>query len=464
MARCCLRITRLLEKMAHFNRERIPERVVHAIGSGAHGTFTVTKDITSLSCASIFAQVGKETEMFVRFSTVARSKGGGDIYRDLRGFAMKFYTDQGNWDLVGNGTPIFFVRDPMKFMDFIHSQKEHPQQFWRQDAMWWDFWSHVPESLHQVLWLMGDRGVPMGWRHMDGFGSHAFSLINKDHERVWVKFHFLTDQGNRHFTEDQWQQIEGKEPSWAQKDLFMAIDQGKFPSWTAYIQVMRDEEVKAFKWNPFDLTKVWPHKEFPLQEFGRFELNRNPENYFAQVEQAAFSPGNVPPGISWSPDRMLQARIMSYADTHRHRLGVNYTQVPVNQPQGTQAHTPYHDGAMRVDGNHGSRINYAPTKHPYPQVRATQPPPYHLEGLAERQELDADDHYEQPRRLLEVMSKEEGERLVDVIAGSLGMCEKDTRERQLGLFRKVSESFATKVAAAIENKEKEPLMFEPGRV
>ena len=453
----------LLEKMAHFNRERVPERVVHAIGSGAYGTLTIDEDLSDLTCAKVF-EAGKVTEAFVRFSAVARSKGGGDIYRDLRGFAMKFYTEEGNWDLVGNNTPIFFVRDPMKFMDFIHSQKEHPQKFWRQDQMWWDFWSHVPESLHQVLWLMGDRGAPMGWRHMNGYGSHTFSFYNAQGERTWVKFHFKSDQGNRFFTEEQWQQLEGKEPSWAQKDLFMAIEDGDFPSWTMHIQTMTDEQASAFQWDPFDLTKVWPHDEFPLRRIGSLELNRNPDNYFAHVEQAAFSPGNVVPGISWSPDRMLQARIMSYADAHRYRLSVNHEHIPVNRPK-SPTNTPYHDGLMRTDGNHGSRINYHPTSEPYPKAaHDTAPPPMKVEGLATRTELDAPDHYDQPRMYLEILNDDEMKRLVSNIAGTLGACEPETQRRQLDLFERVDEAFAKKVEQAIEERKDEALMFPPGEV
>lgn len=444
----------LIEKMAHFNRERIPERVVHAVGSGAYGTFTVTDDITHLTKAKLFAEVGKETEVFVRFSTVAKSKGGSDVYRDLRGFAIKLYTEEGNWDLVGNDTPIFFVRDPMKFMDFIRSQKEHPQENWRQHEMWWDFWSLSPESLHQVMWLMGDRGAPMGWRHMNGYGSHTFSLINADNERIWVKFHFKTDQGIKNFTEAEWMHMQGIEPRWATKDLYNAIDQGNFPSWTMHIQTMTDEQAANFPWNPFDLTKVWPHGDFPLQRVGKLELNRNPENYFAEVEQAAFSPGNVVPGVSWSPDRMLQARIMSYADTHRYRLGVNYDTIPVNRPHATQANTPYRDGFMRVDDNNGSRINYHPTHHDYPKAdENAKAPPYHVEGLADRIELDEPDHFDQPRMFYNMLDAGEKERLIHNIAGSLGRCMQQIQDRQIDLFRQVDATFADRVVEAIANTE-----------
>ena len=442
----------LLEKMAHFNRERIPERVVHAVGAGAYGTFTVTDDITHLSKAKLFSEVGKQTEIFARFSTVAKSKGGSDIYRDLRGFSIKFYTEEGNWDMVGNDTPIFFVRDPMIFMDFIRSQKEHPEQNWRQDEMWWDFWSNVPESLHQVMWLMGDRGAPQGWRHMHGYGSHTFSFVNANNERTWVKFHFKTEQGIKNFTEEEWMHLQGIEPRWATKDLFKAIDDGNYPAWTMYIQTMTDEQAKNFQWNPFDLTKIWPHADFPLQKVGRFELNRNPENFFAEVEQAAFSPGNVVPGISWSPDRMLQARIMSYSDAHRYRLGVNYDHIPVNKPHATKANTNYRDGFMRTDDNNGSRVNYYPTEQDYPQADAsTAPPPYRVEGMADRQKLDAPDYADQARMLYNILSDDEKDRLVHNIGGSLGKCAQSIQDRQIALFREVDENFANRVSTAVED-------------
>ena len=450
----------LLEKMAHFNRERIPERVVHAVGAGAYGTFTVTDDITHLTKAKLFGEVGKETEVFARFSTVAKSKGGSDIYRDLRGFSVKFYTEEGNWDMVGNGTPIFFMRDPMIFMDFIRSQKEHPESNWRQDEMWWDFWSQVPESLHQVMWLMGDRGAPQGWRHINGYGSHTFSFINEQNERTWVKFHFLTDQGIKNFTEEQWQHIQGIEPRWATKDLFKAIDEGNYPSWTMHIQTMTDEQAENFQWNPFDLTKIWPHADYPLQKVGRFELNRNPDNFFAEVEQAAFSPGNVVPGISWSPDRMLQARIMSYSDAHRYRLGVNYDHIPVNQPHASKANTNYRDGFMRTDDNNGSRINYHPTEKDYPQADPnTAAPAYKVEGMADRQKLDAPDYADQARMLYNILDDGEKDRLVHNIGGSLGKCPQSIQDRQIALFREVDEHFADRVSTAV--KEVKPPKPEP---
>jgi len=455
-----------LEKSAHFNRERIPERVVHAVGAGAHGKFTVTEDISHLTCAKIFSEVGKETPLFMRFSTVARSKGGGDIYRDVRGFAINFDTEDGVWSMVGNMTPVFFVRDPIRFMDFIHSQKEHPEQFWRQDAMWWDFWSHTPESLHQVLYLMGDMGAPMGWRHHHGYGSHTFSMINDKGERVWVKFHFKSQQGRKFFTEEQWPELEGKEPRWATKDLFLAIEDGNYPKWDLHIQTMTDEQAKNFKWNPFDLTKVWPHKDFPLQKVGVMELNRNPDNYFAEVEQAAFAPHNLVPGIGTSPDPMLQARIHSYADAHRYRLGVNYEQIPVNRPKNSEVNSPYRDGSMRVDGNYGCRINYGRTSCPYPKVKDGAHPEtsYQVEGAIQRSDWGEDDHYEQPKMFLDIQDKDAYERLINNIAGSLGVCPKETRDRQLGLFKKVDEKFAERLEKAMEGVQAPELKFQPGKV
>ena len=356
--------------------------------------------------------------------------------------------------MVGNNTPIFFMRDPMKFMDFIRSQKEHPKEHWRHDQMWWDFWSLTSESIHQVLWLMGDRGAPMGWRHMNGYGSHTFSLINEENERIWVKFHFITDQGNKFFTDEQWRKMQGVEPRWAAKDLYNAIKEGNYPSWTMHIQTMTDEQAQNFDWNPFDLTKVWPHGDFPLQKVGKFELNRNPENYFAEVEQAAFSPGNVVPGISWSPDRMLQARIMSYADAHRHRLSVNYDTIPVNKPHATKANTPYRDGLMRTDDNNGSRINYNPSHESYPQPdKRSEEPPYHVSGMAARIELDEEDHFDQARMYYDMLNDDEKKRLYHNIAGSLGKCSEVVIKDQMQLFGNVSPELADKVRQEMATSE-----------
>jgi catalase len=349
----------LFEKHAHFNRERIPERVVHAKGSGAYGTFTVTQDVTRYTKAAIFSAVGKKTECFARFSTVAGERGAADAERDVRGFALKFYTEAGNWDLAGNNTPVFFVRDPYKFPDFIHTQKRDPATNLRCNTMQWDFWSLSPESLHQVTILFSDRGLPKSFRHMHGFGSHTYSFINAQNERCWVKFHFKTMQGIANLTDAESAQLIGRDRESHQRDLYQSIAKGDFPKWRVMVQVMPERDAEKTLYNPFDLTKVWPHGDYPLIEVGVMELNRNPENYFAEVEQSAFSPANVVPGISHSPDKMLQFRIFSYADAHRYRLGVNYESLPVNRPRCPVA-TYYRDGTLRFDDNSGGSVNYEP--------------------------------------------------------------------------------------------------------
>lgn len=400
----------LHEKMAHFNRERIPERVVHAKGSGAYGTFTVTQDITSYTKAKIFNEIGKKTRLFLRFSTVGGEKGSADTERDPRGFAVKFYTEDGNWDLVGNNTPVFFVKDPKKFSDFIHTQKRDPQTNMKSATMLWDFWSLNPESLHQVLILMSDRGTPVGYRHMHGFSSHTFSFINSNNERVWTKFHFKTEQGIKNFTNDEAMRMRGEDPDFAQRDLFEAIERGDFPRWKLYIQIMTEEQAKAFRWNPFDLTKIWPQREYPLQEVGVLELNENPSNYFAEVEQAAFAPAHVIDGISYSPDKMLQGRILSYPDAHRYRLGVNYEQIPVNRCPFMVANYQ-RDGYMRVDGNGGSTPNYFPNSFDsIYEDESYKQPAWNLESdIADWYNRNApgeDDHYTQPGNLFRLMTPE----------------------------------------------------------
>lgn len=339
----------LLEKLAHQNRERIPERVVHAKGWGAFGTLTITGDITKYTRAKVFTP-GKKTDMLIRFSTVAGEAGAADAERDVRGFAMKFYTEEGNWDLVGNNTPVFFVRDPLKFPDFIHTQKRHPKTNLRSTTAMWDFWSLSPESLHQITILMSDRGIPPSPRFMNGYGTHTFSLWNHNGERFWVKFHFKTQQGHKHLTNAESAQVIGQTRESYQEDLYGSIERGDFPKWTMQVQIMPELNAEKTPYNPFDLTKVWPHKDYPLIEVGTFELNRNPDNYFAEIENAAFSPSNVVPGIGFSPDKMLQARIFSYADAHRHRLGTHYEALPVNTPKCPVHH--YHkDGQMRFTRN-----------------------------------------------------------------------------------------------------------------
>src|SRR5690554_414910 len=348
-----------LEKLSHFNREVIPERRMHAKGSGAFGVFTVTHDITRYTKAKIFSEVGKQTEMFARFSTVAGERGAADAERDIRGFALKFYTEEGNWDLVGNNTPVFFFRDPMHFPDLNHAVKRDPRTNMRSPTNNWDFWTSLPEALHQVTITMSDRGIPTSYRHMHGFGSHTYSMINAQNERVWVKFHFVTQQGIKNLTDEEAEAIIAKDRESHQRDLYAAIERGEYPRWTMYIQVMTEEQAENMPYNPFDLTKVWYKKDFPLIEVGYFELNRNPDNYFADVEQAAFNPASVVPGIGFSPDKMLQGRLFAYGDAQRYRLGVNHHQIPVNAPRNA-AHSFHRDDQMQVDGNHGSTIHYHP--------------------------------------------------------------------------------------------------------
>lgn len=353
-----------IEKQAHFNREVIPERRMHAKGSGAFGTFTVTHDISKYTKAKIFSEVGKKTEMFARFSTVAGERGAADAERDIRGFALKFYTEDGNWDMVGNNTPVFFFRDPVKFIDLNHAIKRDPRTNMRSPNTNWDFWTSLPEALMQVTIIMSDRGIPSSYRFMHGFSSHAYSLINSENERVWVKFHFRSQQGIKNFTDQEAEKVIAMDRESSQRDLYEAIEKGEFPKWKMYIQVMTEEEANGWENNPFDLTKQWPKADYPLMPVGEFELNRNPANYFADVEQAAFQPSNIVPGISFSPDRMLQGRLFAYGDAQRYRVGVNAHQIPVNSPRGLKKHHAFHrDGAMRVDGNLGSENHYEPNSY-----------------------------------------------------------------------------------------------------
>ncbi|WP_399324736.1 catalase [Tissierella sp.] len=353
-----------LEKMAHFDREVIPERRMHAKGSGAFGTFTVTHDITKYTKASIFSKIGKQTKMLARFSTVAGERGAADAERDIRGFALKFYTDEGNWDMVGNNTPVFFFRDPLKFIDLNHAIKRDPRTNMRSPNTNWDFWTSLPEALLQVTIIMGDRGIPSSYRRMHGFGSHAYSFINEENKRVWVKFHFRSQQGILNLTDQEAKKVVGMDRESHQRDLYQAIEQRMYPKWKMYIQIMTEEQADAMKNNPFDLTKMWLKKDFPLIPVGEFELNKNPDNYFAEIEQAAFTPANIVPGISFSPDRMLQGRLFSYGDAHRYRLGVNHHQIPVNMPKAVEnPHSFHRDGRMRVDGNLGSELNYEPNSY-----------------------------------------------------------------------------------------------------
>ena len=432
----------LFEKLAHFNRERIPERVVHAKGSGAFGELVVTHDISRYTKAKLFSEVGKKTPIFIRFSTVGGEAGSADTERDPRGFAIKFYTEEGNWDIVGNNTPAFFIRDPSKFPDFVHTQKRHPKSHTKDATMQWDFWSLHPESLHQVTILFSDRGIPDGYRYMDGFGSHTFSKVNAKKERFFVKYHFKTRQGIRNLTAERAQELAGSDPEHSQRDLFEAIERGEFPKWTMCIQVMSEAEALKAKVNPFDVTKVWSHKEYPRIEVGEIVLNRNPDNYFHDVEQAAFAPSSVVPGLGFSPDRMLQGRLFSYADAHRYRLGVNYHQIPVNRPLSASLH--YHrDGVGRVDGNGGSEYHYHPNSFDevieYPD---DSPPPYLGSGPIKRHDHRADqDYYSQAGALFRLMSAEQRKLLINNVAGAIKSVPAFIQDRQLAHFTKADKAY-----------------------
>lgn len=447
----------LHEKMAHFNRERIPERVVHAKGSGAYGTFTVTHDIAKYTRARLFDKVGKQTRVFLRFSTVGGEKGSADAERDPRGFAIKFYTEDGNWDLVGNNTPVFFIKDPKKFDDFIHTQKRDPRTNCKSPTMMWDFWSLNPESLHQVMILMSDRGTPFGYRHMNGYGSHTFSFINKSNERFWVKFHFKTVQGIKTYTDSEAAEMKGKDPDSAQRDLVEAIDRKEFPKWRLKVQIMTDQQAKSYRWNPFDLTKIWPHADFPLIDVGVMELNENPDNYFAHVEQSAFAPAHVVDGIGYSPDKMLQGRLLSYPDAHRYRLGANYEQIPVNK-------CPYmvnnyqRDGSMRVDGNGGSDPNYRPNSFDDIYIdESTKEPAWQLESSVadwyDRNAEGENDHFTQPGNLYKLMTDQAKKNTVSNIVGAMkgidGPKKEEIVNRQLCHFFRADVNLGMEVAKGL---------------
>ncbi len=437
----------LFEKHAHFNRERIPERVVHAKGSAAFGTFTVTKDITRWSKASMFSRIGKQTEVVLRFSTVAGERGAADAERDVRGWALKFYTDEGNWDLVGNNTPVFFVRDPLKFPDFIRTQKRDPRTNMREPTAMWDFWSLSPESLHQVTILFSDRGIPKSYRHMHGFGSHAYSFFNAKNERVWVKFHFKTQQGIETLTNEEAAKRIGADRETHQRDLYEAIERKEFPRWTLYVQIMPESDAERTPYNPFDLTKVWPHKDYPLIEVGVLELNRNPENYHAEVEQATFSPANVVPGIGHSPDKMLQFRIFSYADAHRYRVGVNADMLPVNRPR-CPVHNYHRDGQMRFDDNGKGTVNYEPNSFGGPiEDPRFREPPLKIAGDADHYDHRAgNDDYTQAGNLFRLMSEKQKAALMDNIAGAMAGVPEHIVQRQLGHFTKADPAYGEGVA------------------
>ncbi len=439
----------LIEQMQHFNRERVPERVVHANGSGAYGTFTITNDITKYTKADLFSKVGKKTDCFIRFSTVAGERGAADAERDVRGVAMKFYTEQGNWDLVGNNTPVFFVRDPFKFQMFIHTQKRDPKTNLRDMDMQWDFWSQCPESLHQVTILFSDRGIPVSYRNMNAYGSHTYSLINDSGERIWCKFHFKTKQGIKCWMDDEAARKIGEDRETHQRDLYASIDKGDFPQWAAYIQVMTQEQADQFKWNPFDLTKVWPHADFPLIELGTLELNRNPENYHSEVELAAFNPSALVPGIGPSPDKMLQARLMSYADTHLYRIGTKYRQLPVNKPRCPVMNYE-RDGALATAENYGGKPNYWPNTRenaPMPNENFVDPAWDIGQTIVDRFDSTIDhDDFTQAGNLYRLFDNDHRDRLATRIAGVLGQARREVQLLQICHFSRADKEYGQRVA------------------
>lgn len=440
----------LMEKMAHFNREVIPERRMHAKGWGAYGTLTVTHDISKYTKAKVL-QPGAVTEAFTRFSTVAGERGAADCERDIRGVATKFYTSEGNWDLVGNNTPTFFIRDVHNFSDLNRAVKRDPRTGRRSAQNNWDFWTLLPECFHQITVVMSDRGIPASFRHMHFFGEHTFSLYNAKNERVWCKFHFKTQQGIKNLTNEEASQINGMDREFHGKDLFEAIEKGDFPKLTMYIQVMTEEQAKNHYENPFDITKIWPHAEYPLIEVGVYELNRNPENYFAEVEQSAFSPANMVPGIGASPDKMLQFRIVSYADAHRYRLGVNYENLPVNKPHCPVA-TYHRDGAMRFDDNGGGSVHYEPNSRGGPaEDRRFKEPPLKISGDADRYDhREGNDDYTQAGNLYRLLPADERQRLHEAIAGAMQGVPSEIIERQLKHFEKADPAYAVGVRAALK--------------
>lgn len=445
-----------MEKMAHFDREVIPERRMHAKGSGAYGTFTVTHDITKYTKAKIFSEIGKKTELFVRFSTVAGERGAADAERDIRGFAIKFYTEEGNWDLVGNNTPVFYFRDPLKFPDLNHAVKRDPKTNMRSAQNKWDFLTSLPEAIHQITIDMSDRGIPYSYRHMHGFGSHAYSFINKEGKRYWVKFHFKTQQGIKNLTDEEAAAIIAKDRESSQKDLFEAIERGDFPKWNMKIQIMTEEQANASKRNPFDLTKTWSQKEYPLIDVGVLELNRNPENYFAEVEQSAFSPSTIVPGIGFSPDRMLQGRLFSYTDTQRYRLGVNYASIPVNAPK-FKPNTYHRDGYMRVESN-GSKVEYEPNSQgEWKEQKEYAEPPLKIYGDAYRYDHreDDDDYYTDARALFNLMTDAQKQVLFENTARDMNGVTKEVQLRHIKNCMNVDKAYGLGVAKALGFDEKD---------
>lgn len=442
----------LFEKHSHFNREVIPERRMHAKGSGAFGTFTVTHDITQYTKAKIFSEIGKKTDMFARFSTVAGERGAADAERDIRGFALKFYTEEGNWDLVGNNTPVFFFRDPKKFIDLNHVVKRDPRTNLHNPNANWDFWTSLPEALLQVTITMSDRGIPSSFRYMHGFSSHAYSLINEKNERVWVKFHFRSQQGIKNLTDQQAEAVIAKDRDSHQRDLYEAIEKGMYPKWTMYIQVMTEEQAKNSKNNPFDLTKMWPKKDYPLMEVGEFELNRNPDNYFQDVEQAAFAPSNKIPGIGFSPDKMLQARLFAYKDAQNYRLGANHHLIPVNSPKGVEhPHSPHRDGMMRTDGNLGSELHYNPNSYGNwkDSPHMIEPPISGGDAAMYDYRQDDNDYYTQPGQLFRNMSHEQKLVLCENTARNMGDATEQIKHRHINHCYHADKEYGEMLAEAL---------------
>jgi catalase len=449
-----LQDTYLVQKMQQFNRERVPERVVHAKGGGAFGFFETTEDVSDLTRADLF-QKGKRTDMVARFSTVAGERGYADTTRDPRGFALKFYTEDGNYDMVGNNTPVFFVRDPQKFQDFIHSQKRRADNNLRDNNMQWDFWTLSPESAHQVTWLMGDRGLPRSWRHMNGYSSHTYMWINAGGERCWIKYHFKTDQGVEHFTEDEGHQMAGENPDHHMQDLFESIKGGQAPSWTLYVQVMPFEDAADYRFNPFDLTKVWPHGDYPLRPVGRMVLDRNPDNYFADIEQATFEPSNMVPGIGPSPDKMLLARLFSYHDTHLHRVGTNSQHLPVNRPKHAPVHSYNRDGAMR--SNNPPDPVYAPNSYGGPVAQPGSygsDPSWSVSGEIVRAAYEAhreDDDFVQAHAMVnQAMDDAARARLISNIIGHVAQgVEEPVLSRVFEYWRKIDKTVGDRVEEGV---------------
>lgn len=441
-----------IEKLAHFDREVIPERRMHAKGSGAFGVFTVTADITQYTKAKIFSAIGKRTEFFSRVSTVAGERGAADAERDIRGFAIKFYTEEGNWDLVGNNTPVFFLRDPLRFPDLNHAIKRDPRTNMRSAHINWDFWSMLPEALHQVTITMSDRGLPLSYRHMHGFGSHTYSMINADNKRTWVKYHWRTQQGIKNLTDQEAAELVGRDRESHQRDLYESIEKGDFPRWDFYIQVMTEEQAKNHKENPFDLTKVWSHKEYPLVPVGVLEMNRNPDNYFADVEQAAFDPASIVPGVGLSPDKMLQGRLFSYGDAQRYRLGVNHKSIPVNAPR-CPVHAYHRDGRMRVDGNYGSTLGYQPNSmREWAEQPEFREPPLEMQGAMdsyEPKEDVTDDCFYQPGDLYRLITEDKKVLLIENTARNIDGAAEAVKYRHAAHCFLAEEEYGTRLAKAL---------------